>query len=78
MAAGGRPKGMTTAAAALGIGLNWALALLLGTYGGQALDRRLHTAPAFLIVGLVLGMAAGMAGSIAVARRYLGEKDDSP
>jgi ATP synthase protein I len=76
MADGRSPRSLRAAGAALGIGLNWALAILLGVYGGEALDRRLHTAPDFMIVGLLLGMAAGMFGSIAVARQYLGTKDD--
>jgi ATP synthase protein I len=78
MSAGWDPRRLRAAGAALGIGLNWALALLLGIYGGKAVDQRLHSQPTFMIVGLLVGMAAGMGGSIAVARRYLGEKDDSP
>jgi len=39
-----------------------AAAVLLPLFGGLALDNVLHTAPAFVLVGLFVGLAAGAAG----------------
>ena len=45
-----------------GIGAFLAAAVLLPRLGGVALDRALHTAPVFVLVGLVVGLAAGATG----------------
>ncbi len=45
-----------------GIGAFLAAAVLLPLLGGVALDRALHTAPVFVLVGLVVGLAAGATG----------------
>lgn len=42
-----------------GIGFYFAAAVLLPLLGGVALDRVFHTAPVFVLVGLVVGLAAG-------------------
>ena len=42
-----------------GIGIYFAAAVLLPLLGGVALDSVLHTAPVFVLVGLVVGLAAG-------------------
>ncbi|HKW73337.1 MAG TPA: AtpZ/AtpI family protein [Candidatus Dormibacteraeota bacterium] len=42
-----------------GIGIYFAAAVLLPLLGGVALDKVFHTAPVFVLVGLVLGLAAG-------------------
>jgi F0F1-type ATP synthase assembly protein I len=42
-----------------GIGIQFAVAILLGLYGGQWLDRRWNTKPVFLLIGVFLGAAAG-------------------
>ncbi len=42
-----------------GIGIYFAAAVLLPLLGGVALDRVFHTAPLFVLVGLVIGLAAG-------------------
>jgi F0F1-type ATP synthase assembly protein I len=36
------------------------IAPLIGLFGGQFVDRKLHTAPWGLIVGLILGFAAAV------------------
>lgn len=41
------------------IGIEMLVAVLLGTFGGYLLDRWLHTRPWLMIVGFVLGAAAG-------------------
>lgn len=42
-----------------GIGIYFAAAVLLPLLGGVALDRVFNTAPVFVLVGLVVGLAAG-------------------
>ena len=44
-----------------GIGIYFAGAALLPIIGGALLDGALHTSPLFVIVGLVVGLAAGAA-----------------
>jgi len=44
-----------------GIGFYFAAAVLLPLLGGVALDKVFHTAPVFVLVGLVVGLAAGAA-----------------
>ncbi|MFN8583513.1 MAG: AtpZ/AtpI family protein [Gemmatimonadaceae bacterium] len=58
-----QPEGRGTdgslgAAAYAGLGLQFALSILLFLYVGQWVDRRLGTSPAFLIVGVFLGAGA--------------------
>ncbi len=45
-----------------GIGIYFAACVLLPLLGGVALDNVLHTAPVFVLVGLVVGLAAGATG----------------
>jgi F0F1-type ATP synthase assembly protein I len=45
-----------------GIGVYFAAAVLLPLLGGVALDNWLHTAPVFVLVGLVVGLAIGVVG----------------
>ena len=42
-----------------GVGLQFALSILVFVYAGQWLDRKLGTAPWFLIIGVFFGAAAG-------------------
>ena len=44
----------------LGLGFELVVPLLVGLFGGQWLDRRFGTAPWLLLVGALLGAAAGM------------------
>ena len=41
------------------LGVEMLVAVLIGTFGGLLLDRWLHTKPWLLLVGFVLGSAAG-------------------
>ena len=51
-------KGKSPGASDLaGVGLHFALSVLLFVYAGQWLDRRMGTGPLFLIVGVFLGAA---------------------
>jgi F0F1-type ATP synthase assembly protein I len=45
-----------------GIGLYFAAAVLLPLLGGVGLDKVLGTAPVFVLIGLVVGLAAGATG----------------
>jgi F0F1-type ATP synthase assembly protein I len=45
-----------------GIGLYFAAAVLLPLLGGVGLDKVFGTAPVFVLVGLVVGLAAGATG----------------
>jgi ATP synthase protein I len=42
-----------------GVGLQFAASILVSLFAGQWLDRRLGTAPWFLLVGVFLGAGAG-------------------
>jgi ATP synthase protein I len=54
----GKRKTTGSAAEFAGIGFQFAGAILLFLFAGQWLDRRLGTAPLFLIVGVFLGAGA--------------------
>jgi hypothetical protein len=54
-----------------GLGAFLALAFLLPFFAGLGLDSLLHTSPAFLFVGLVVGIAAAAAGLYGRLKRYL-------
>lgn len=45
-----------------GVGIYFAAAVLIPLLAGVALDKALHTAPVFVLVGLFVGLAAGAAG----------------
>jgi F0F1-type ATP synthase assembly protein I len=49
------------------VGIELVVASALGYFGGNWLDGRLHTAPAFAAVGLLLGSAAGFVQLFRVA-----------
>lgn len=43
-----------------GYGVSWLLTMLLFGWGGLELDRRFDTVPLLLILGILLGFAAGL------------------
>jgi len=55
------PNAGPTGADMAGIGIYFAACVLLPLLG-VALDKWLHTAPVFVLAGLVVGLAAGAAG----------------
>ncbi len=55
------------------LGLTVVAGGLLGALAGHGLDRWLGTAPAFLIGGLLFGLAGGAVGAYRLIVRYLGE-----
>jgi hypothetical protein len=54
-----------------GLGLANALSLALGLVVGHVLDGWLGTAPVMVLVGMALGLAFGVVGSVLEIRRYL-------
>jgi F0F1-type ATP synthase assembly protein I len=65
------PKPLPGAVAFLGMGLAAAVCVGVGLGLGLWVDSLLHTAPAFLLVGLALGLAAAALSIIKQIRTYL-------
>jgi F0F1-type ATP synthase assembly protein I len=65
------PKPLPSAAAFLGMGLSAAVCVGVGLVLGILVDDALHTAPAFLLVGLALGLAAAAMSVVKQIRSYL-------
>ena len=66
-----QPKPLPGAAAFLGMGLSSAICVALGVWLGLWLDSKFHTAPALLLVGLLLGLLAATMSVIKQIRQYL-------
>lgn len=75
-----RAEASRTAGTAMGIGFRIGIELVvgvcIGTGGGYALDRWLHTAPWLMILGLLVGFAAGLRNVFRSADSY-GQKWDA-
>lgn len=56
------PSTGPTGADMAGIGIYFAACVLVPLLAGVAVDRWLNTAPVFVLVGLVVGLAAGATG----------------
>jgi len=54
-----------------GLGLSAVGSILLGVLGGLFLDRTLHTSPLFFLVGIFLGIAAGILGIFRLVKEQL-------
>jgi F0F1-type ATP synthase assembly protein I len=52
------------------VGLELAIAVVIGTLGGSWLDQRLGTRPWLALVGMLLGVAAGFRGVLRVVREH--------
>jgi ATP synthase protein I len=52
------------------VGLEMAIAVVLGTLGGSRLDEWLGTRPWLALIGMFLGVAAGFRGVLRVARQH--------
>ncbi|GLH64070.1 membrane protein [Parageobacillus sp. G301] len=48
--------------------------ILVGVFGGKWIDEKFHTEPIFLIVGLLIGLAAGVYGMLRLIRQYFPEE----
>jgi ATP synthase protein I len=62
-------KQLQLAAGFLAAGLELAVAIVLGFFGGRLLDGVLGTAPYLAFVGLFLGIAAGFRNLFALAKK---------
>ena len=58
-----RPSRSAAAFQLVGVGFYIATCIVVGIAGGLALDGWLHTSPAFLLVGLFLGLAVAFYGT---------------
>lgn len=58
------------------VGLELVLSVIVGLFAGQFLDRRFHTAPWLMLVGLGYGIAAGVRGLYTAAQRATREADE--
>jgi F0F1-type ATP synthase assembly protein I len=65
------PKPLPSAIAFVGMGTTVAACVAVGVVLGILVDGRLHTSPAFLLVGLMLGLGAAVATVVAQVRRFL-------
>lgn len=69
----GKGAGFGTLGLATGIGLNWAVTLLVGYLLGRWIGDLLHIQPWAETAGILLGAIGGMVGSILIAKRALGD-----
>ncbi|PLT31846.1 AtpZ/AtpI family protein [Peribacillus deserti] len=44
--------------------------VVIGIFGGRWIDKTAHTEPLFLIIGLLLGLAAGIYSMLRTVRHY--------
>ncbi len=58
------------------VGLELVLSVIVGLFAGQFLDRRFHTAPWLMLLGLGYGIAAGVRGLYRAAERATREADE--
>ena len=65
-----------TAASASAVGIEIAVAIGLGYFGGQYLDRKLGTAPWLSWVGFAAGIGAAIKALVRVVRSYQKSLDD--
>lgn len=60
------------------IGLFFGCAVFIGYAGGGWLDRRFHTTPWLMMLGVLLGIAAGFKELVRLAQSYLKENKKKP
>jgi ATP synthase protein I len=58
------------------IGADLAVCTLIGVWIGNKLDMYFTTAPWLMIVGVLLGIGAGMMTIIPIVKRFLGDQSD--
>ncbi|AXI38524.1 hypothetical protein CX649_01995 [Bacillaceae bacterium ZC4] len=49
--------------------------VLVGVFAGRWLDRQLHTEPVFLIIGLLIGLAAGIVAMLRLVQHFFQENE---
>lgn len=76
MASGRRPRSPWQEAIAAGsVGLEMAIAISIGYFGGRWADGALDTRPWLQWIGLICGIAAAALAIVRVSRRYLRDVD---
>jgi F0F1-type ATP synthase assembly protein I len=55
----------------LGLGISIGLCLAVTVGAGLLLDALLHTSPAFLLIGLAIGIVVAVAMAVVTIRKYL-------
>lgn len=53
------------------IGVEMAITVTAGFYGGRFLDGHFNTTPWLMITGILLGVAAGVWGIVNIVKRFL-------
>ena len=53
------------------IGVEMAITVTLGYYGGKLLDGQFNASPWLMVTGILLGVAAGIWGIIIIVKRFL-------
>jgi ATP synthase protein I len=64
-------KPLPSAAVFLGLGTAVAGCVAVGVFAGIWVDGRAHTSPLFLVVGLIVGVAAAVGMVVTQVRRFL-------
>lgn len=72
---GGFAKGMRAFALGSTIAVQFAVSLVLGILGGRYLDELWGTGPWLLLLGLLLGLAAGTMGIYRTVSRFIPNKE---
>ncbi|MEW6540372.1 MAG: AtpZ/AtpI family protein [Bacillota bacterium] len=72
---GGFAKGMRAFALGSTIAVQFAVSLVLGILGGRYLDELWGTGPWLLLLGLLLGLAAGTMGIYRTVSRFMPNKE---
>lgn len=57
-----------------GMGFTIAIPIVAGAFGGHLLDGLTHTGPLFLLLGLLLGLIAGMFGAYRLLKEFILKK----
>ncbi len=55
------------------IGMELAVSVSLGYFGGQYLDQKMATGPWFMLAGVLIGLAVGTVGVYKTLQGFLGE-----
>ncbi|MCL6635547.1 MAG: AtpZ/AtpI family protein [Peptococcaceae bacterium] len=71
----GRGGALQALALTTTIGTELAITVVLGYYGGQYLDRQFATAPWLMLAGVLVGLAAGIAGVYKTLQGFFRERE---